>query len=213
MKTTVSRKRILFLAEFALLLAMEIIVCFTPLGSIPITPGIVATIGHLPVIITAITLGVVPGTIMGFLMGLFSLIVWSTSLFASPVAFIFTPFAQVPGLGHGTILSLVICFVPRILVGLCAGLIYKGLSRMKHKSVASIITGLAASLIHTGVFALFVYLFFGTGVVSVDNAVYEVFIALINTSFVVNGLVEAVFGGVGGYIAFAVNKAVKKIRV
>ena len=48
MKASVSKKT-LFMAHFALLLAIEAIVCFTPLGSLPAIGPIVATLGMVPV--------------------------------------------------------------------------------------------------------------------------------------------------------------------
>ena len=46
------RKQILFLVQFAMLLAIEAVFCFTPLGSLPIGP-MVATFAMLPVIVAA----------------------------------------------------------------------------------------------------------------------------------------------------------------
>lgn len=75
---TLSKKKpnTLFIAQFAILLALEAIVCFTPLGSIPIGP-LVATLAMLPVIVAGILLGTGAGAAMGFAAGLFSFIVWT----------------------------------------------------------------------------------------------------------------------------------------
>lgn len=117
-----SRKQLLFLIQFALLLAIEAIFCFTPLGSIPIGP-VVATLAMIPVIVTGITMGVGAGAAMGFFAGLFSFIVHS---FVSPMptSFMFTPLVNVIGTDHGNILSLIICFLPRILVGVLPPLFF-----------------------------------------------------------------------------------------
>ena len=101
-------KKILFLCSFASLLTIEVVFCFTPLGSIPVGP-IVATLAMIPVIITAIMLGTAAGAAMGAIAGLFSFIVFSF-ITPGPTAFLFTPLIE-PGNGW----SLVICFVPRIL--------------------------------------------------------------------------------------------------
>lgn len=66
------RKQILFLVQFAMLLAIEAVFCFTPLGSLPIGP-MVATFAMLPVIVAAILLGTGAGTLMGFFAGAFQL--------------------------------------------------------------------------------------------------------------------------------------------
>jgi len=131
MKASVSKKTI-FLAQFAMLLAIEAIVCFTPLGSLPIGP-MVATLGMVPVIITAIILGTPAGTAMGFFTGLFSFLVMTFTP-PTPVAFVFTPFYSI-GAVHGNFWSLVICFVPRILVGTVTGLCFSLFSRLKWNKV------------------------------------------------------------------------------
>jgi uncharacterized membrane protein len=112
-----SREKTLLLVQFSILLAIEAIVCFTPLGSIPLAPPlIVATLGMIPVIIAGITLGLWAGALMGFFAGLFSFIVW-TFMPPSIMAFVFTPFATVGGV-HGNFWSILICFAPRIGVGI-----------------------------------------------------------------------------------------------
>ena len=123
---TLSKKKpnTLFIAQFAILLALEAVFCFTVLGSIPIGP-LVATLAMLPVIVAGILLGTGAGAAMGFAAGLFSFLVW-TFMPPSPVtAFVFTPAAA-----PGNFWSLVICFVPRILTGVVASLVYKLLSRL-----------------------------------------------------------------------------------
>ena len=78
-----------------MLLAIEAVFCFTPLGSLPIGP-MVATFAMLPVFVAAILLGTGAGTLMGFFAGLFSVLVWT---FMPPptsamFAFIYTPFIR-----------------------------------------------------------------------------------------------------------------------
>ena len=71
------RKRTLFLVQLALLVAIEAVFCFTPLGSLPAIGPIVMTFAMIPVIISAILFGTGVGTLMGFITGVFSLIVWT----------------------------------------------------------------------------------------------------------------------------------------
>ena len=70
------RNALIKMVQFSILLALEVIMCFTPLGSIPIGP-MVATLAMIPVILTGILLGVGAGAAMGFCAGLFSFIVWT----------------------------------------------------------------------------------------------------------------------------------------
>ena len=63
------RNALIKMVQFSILLALEVIMCFTPLGSIPIGP-MVATLAMIPVILTGILLGVGAGAAMGFFAGL-----------------------------------------------------------------------------------------------------------------------------------------------
>src|SRR5450756_1744768 len=132
MKTPLKGKT-LILTQFAMLLAIEAVVCFTPLGSLPAVGPIVATLGMVPVIITAILLGTGAGACMGAFAGLFSFLVWTFTPPNPLVAFVFTPFYML-GPTRGNVWSLVICFVPRILVGVVAGACFKLFTRLNWKS-------------------------------------------------------------------------------
>jgi uncharacterized membrane protein len=100
-------KKIFFLVQFSILTAIEAIFCFTPLSSLPAIGPIVATLMMIPVIITAILLGTNAGTVMGFIAGLFSFLVWTFMTPSPLVAFIFTPFYSL-GEFQGNIGSLII---------------------------------------------------------------------------------------------------------
>lgn len=62
------------IVTLSLLTAIEIIFAFTVLGSIPLGPGIVATLAHIPPIIAATLLGKKQGFYMGCVFGFLSLI-------------------------------------------------------------------------------------------------------------------------------------------
>ncbi|MDR1805350.1 MAG: ECF transporter S component [Clostridium sp.] len=131
-----NRNRIVLLVQFAVLLAVEALVCFTPLGSLPIGP-LVATLSHIPVIFTAVLFGPLAGAGMGFFFGLFSFLVWTFQAPNPVIAFLFTPAYSAPDAAGGNPLSLLIVFVPRILIGVTAGLSYKALSGIKRKDAAA----------------------------------------------------------------------------
>ena len=84
--------RLSFLVKFSILVVIEAIFCFTPLGSLPALGPIVATLAMVPVIVTALILGTKAGAAMGAIAGLFSFIVWTFMPPVPPVAFVFTPF-------------------------------------------------------------------------------------------------------------------------
>src|ERR1035437_3481924 len=99
-----SKAKTLLIAQLGILTAIEIIMAFTFLGSLQISPTIVATLAHIPVIIAAVSLGKKAGLYMGFMFGALSFIVW-TLMPPNPIsAFLFTPFYSV-GTLHGNIWS------------------------------------------------------------------------------------------------------------
>ena len=200
------RSKILFIAQFAILLALEAVFCFTPLGSIPLGP-MVATLAMIPVIITAIMLGTWAGTLMGFAAGLFSFLVWTFMPPNPVVAFIYTPVVSV-GSFQGNFWSLVICFVPRILTGTFAGLVYHGLSRVHPRAgLEYILAGVVGSVTNTALVLGGTYLFFGRDYAAAIGSSFELLLGLIGMTVLTNGIPEAV---VGALAAVGICKPLKK---
>ena len=180
----------LFIAQFGLLLAIEGIFCFTPLGSLPALGPIVATLAMLPVIITAQLLGTKAGSAMGAFAGLFSFIVWTFMPPNPAVAFVFTPFYRL-GEFSGNFGSLLICFVPRILVGTVAGSVYQLLKRrLPGKNGLSLsISAALGSLTNTFLVLGGIWLFFGQ---EYATTVGDLIIKIIGLVILTNGIPEAV---------------------
>ncbi len=206
-----NRKQILFLCQFSVLLAIEIIVCFTPLGTLPSLGMLSATLSHVPVIITAIVLGMKAGTLMGLAFGACSFIYWT---FVAPGAFsfLYTPFYTL-GEYSGNFGSLLICFVPRILIGVVTALVMSGLTKLKvNKFVSATIAGVAGTLTNTLLVLGGIYLFFGNeyyAMAVADSS--QTLLAFLGMVVLTNGLPEAVIGGVAASaIAVPVKKAVEK---
>ncbi len=206
------RKNIVSLTLFSILLAIEIIVCFTPLGTIPIGT-LSATLSHVPVIITALVMGLSMGTGMGFAFGMCSFIYWS---FVAPgvFSFIYTPFYSA-GEFKGNFWSLVICFVPRILIGVVTALVVKALDKTKvPQSISFGIAGLLGSLTNTLLVLGGVWLFFGGEYFSlVDDGSGKTLPIILGATVLTNGIPEAVIGAlVGSAVALPVKKATEKLR-
>ena len=105
--------KVLNLVMLALFVAIIFILAFTPIGYIQ-TPIIKATILHIPVIIGSIFFGPKKGAFLGAVFGLTSLI--SNTIAPTALSFAFSPAVPLPGTQTGNFLSLIICFIPRILV-------------------------------------------------------------------------------------------------
>jgi len=201
-----TKNNTLFIVQFSILLAIEAIFCFTPLGSLPALGPIVATLMMVPVIITAILLGTKAGTIMGAFAGLFSFVVWTFMPPSPIVAFIFTPFYSL-GEFSGNLGSLLICFVPRTLVGTVAGLTYKVFSNaIPEKNVLCFsLSAALGSLTNTFGVLGGIWLFFGKQYSSIAGSAM---LLIIGTTILFSGIPEAV---VAAITASAVCKPLKAI--
>ena len=189
------------------LVAIEILFCFTPLGSIPIGP-IVATLAMIPVIIASLTFGKKIGMFMGFVMATFSFIVWTFIMPANPSAFLFTPFSEFAGY-KGNFFSLVICFIPRILTGLVPALIVGANENAGASYVSPVVKqSLAAalgSLTNTILVMLFIFLFFRN---QYESIVGQNILAVIGLTILTNGVPEAIIAAI---VCPAVSNAIRTI--
>ena len=170
--------------KVCLTIAILAIFCFTPLGSIPIGP-IVATTAMIPVIIASLTFGEKIGMIVGFVFGLFSFIYWTFILPAFPTAFLFTPFAESAGY-KGNVGSLIICFLPRILIGLTPIMVSK---IFKKSIIGDILGSIVGSLTNTVLVITFIFLFFGN-----ENPVIagKGLLTVLSATILTNGIPEAI---------------------
>lgn len=207
------RKRTLWLVQLSLLIVIEAFFCFTPLGSLPAIGPIVMTLAMIPVIIAGILLGPGTGSILGFIAGLFSCIVWTFMPPNPATAFVFTPFYSLGDL-QGNFWSLVICFVPRVLTGTVAGLISKGFTVFfanKEKKAspdnpykptkwANIInfsvSAAVGSMINTLLVLGGIYLFFGQPYAAAVDSPYSLLLLLIGGTILSNGIPEAVLAAI-----------------
>ena len=145
---------------------------------------------------------------MGFAAGLFSFIVW-TFMPPNPVtAFVFTPTAA-----PGNFWGLVICFVPRILTGVVASLMFKLLSRLLDgkkgaTGVIYAVSGVLGSLTNTLLVMGGIYVFFGKSYATAMDISFNLLLGIIGTTILTNGVLEAI---VGGLVACGVCIPMKKM--
>jgi len=183
-----------FLTQFSALFAILILFCFTPLGALPAFGPIVATLGMIPVILTAQLLGTKAGAWMGFFAGLFSLMVWTFMPPSPIVAFVFTPFYSV-GVVGGNFGSVLISLVPRILTGMVAGLSYSRLSQaFPTKQVLCLsLSAVLGSLTNTLGVMGGIWLFFGDAYASILG---EIMLLIIGTTILTSGIPEAIVSAI-----------------
>lgn len=187
---------------------------FIPLGVINVT------ILQVPVIIGAIMLGPKYGAFLGFMFGLCSFLN-ATLRPTSLSAFVFTPF-----LANGNLGSLVVCFVPRILIGIISYYSYKWIKghfdkknkgndkkiRKSGESKALLAAGVIGSMTNTLLVMNFIFLFFTDayakvmGVSGGAASLYWFIMGIIG----INGVPEAI---ASAFITVAVLKVLLHIRL
>jgi uncharacterized membrane protein len=178
------------MAEMALFIAIIVVLAYTPLGYIPL--GVInATTVHIPVIIAGIVLGWRKGALLGFVFGATSFL---NATFFKPniTSFLFSPFY--PG---GNIYSLVVCFLPRILIGIVAYLVFKCLVKLiKNETVALAFAGAIGSLTNTVLVMGGAYIFFAEPYAEAIQKPLSAVLTAIAAIVVGNGIPEAICAGV-----------------
>ncbi len=128
------------LTELALLIALELVMTYTPLGLLPVGP-INASLLTIPVAIGGMLLGPGAGALLGLIFGLTSFLnavqgksQMGLALFtASPVGYF------------------VVAVVARVAMGACAALVFRAVLRLlpKHDKLAAVAGGFAAPFLNT----------------------------------------------------------------
>lgn len=181
--------------EMALLVAIIILLAFTPLGYIK-TFGLEITLIVVPVTVGAVTLGPAAGAVLGAVFGITSFI----------QCFGMSPF----GMGLLEInpaATCIVCIVPRLLMGWLTGLIYQALCKVQPvRKWAVVIANLAGPVLNTVLFMSTLIIFFYQTQMIQDLAaalgqtnVFAFVVAFVG----INGAIEAV-------ICFVVGSAISK---
>ena len=202
------KQQILFITQLAVLLAIEVVMCFTPVGTVSVIPGVVdITIYFIPAIIGSIVLGPVTGLILGFFGGVCCFIYYTFISNGSQGSVMYTPFTSLPIKSYW---SLVVCFVPRILLGLFPGLIYKyGNKIVKNDYVRSGIACAVGSLTNTILVLSLTYILWGEKYAkATDNNLTTLLYGFIFLAVVSGGLEAIVTTCVG----IPISKALFTIR-
>lgn len=208
-------EKTLSMVQLALLTALIAMLAFVPyIGyiKIPIL-AIQATTVHIPVIVGSILLGPKKGAFLGFVFGVTSLINNTTQ--PGLTSFCFSPFIEVgEGLG-GSPLALIVCFVPRILVGIVPHYVYEGLQKLwkskeKGRKYSLMAAGVAGSMTNTILVMGMIYLFFGQAYAAAKSIAFEAVLGVILSVVCINGTIEAI---IAALIASAVTTAMLRARI
>ncbi|WP_040196028.1 ECF transporter S component [Candidatus Soleaferrea massiliensis] len=181
------------MVQIALLCAIEIVLALTPLGFIPLGFTRATTI-HIPVIIGACLMGPAAGGFLGGVFGVLSLLI--NTFTPTATSFVFTPFYSVGNMS-GNLWSVVIALVPRILIGVVAGYLFRFFTRKNFNQTASLaICGVAGSLVNTLLVMGGIYVFFGDAYAAAQNKPIEALFGFIMGIIGVNGVPEAIVAGI-----------------
>lgn len=195
-------------AIFTAIIIMMSVVPF--LGYIPL--GFMnATIMHVPVIIGAILLGPRYGAYFGLVFGLTSLV--KATLTPNLTSFVFSPFITIGGYS-GNMWSIVICLVPRILIGVAAYYVYELLIKLLHdrkggQTISLWIAGIAGSMTNTILVMNGIYLFFGNSYAAATNKMVEGIYNVILGVILTLGVPEAIIAGI---LTTAVVQVLLKVK-
>lgn len=195
------------LAQMGLLTGLMLVMSFTPLGYIPL--GFMnATTMHIPVILGACLFGPKMGAVLGGLFGITSVI--RATLTPTLTSFVFTPFYSLSPQFHGSWMSLIVAIVPRILIGVVAGLVFQGIAKIVRQDAAAfVVAGFAGSITNTiGVMGL-IYLLFGEQYAAAAGQSFEVLLGVILGVVGTQGVPEAIIAAV---LVCAVGKALLAVN-
>ena len=185
------------LVQMGIFSALIIVLAFTPfVGYIPL--GFTrATIIHIPVIIGSLMLGPKKGAALGGVFGLTSFI--NNTFNPTVTSFVFTPFYSL-GTYSGGIGSIIICFLPRILIGVVPFYVYCFVKKVqKNDGVSSlglIMAGLSGALTNTLLVMNLIYVFFQKSYAKANGVAPEAVYGFIMGIIGMNGIPEAIVAAV-----------------
>ena len=194
--TNSQRKDLVRLTQMSILVAILIIMAFTPLGYLK-TAGVEITFMTIPVVVGAIVLGPTAGAILGGIFGITSFIqCFGLSAFGAALLSI-NPF-----------FTLIICLVPRILMGYFAGIIFKYLKKIDKTKLWSFgVASLSGALLNTIFFMITLMLLFGNSELIKGFRKDGKNVLMFMVAFVgINGLIEAI-------VTFVIGTAISKALV
>ena len=203
-----AKTNLTYLIELALLVGILLMMNITGLAMIPL-PGQYASIMTVPVAVGAMMLGPLAGGVLGGVMGCISFYTAIKTGFSTLFLAGYTG-------GIVVVLSFVNTVIPRILMGICVGWVYRAASRLdRGNTISYYIGGIAAALLNTLFYMTVLVLIFLNAPTLQDllgeelMAKFQDNILLFVAAYVgVQALIEAALGGV---ISGSVCKALRVV--
>ena len=181
------------LTQLALLVAIMLVLAFTPLGYLKLGPALEITFMTIPVAVGAILLGPASGAFLGGVFGLTSFFqCFGMSQFGTTL------------LGIDAVRTFLVCMVSRVLMGWLCGLIFKTLHKLdKTRFLSYAAASLSAAVLNTVFFMGLLMLLFGQTDFILNMRGGMNLIAFLAAFVGIQGVVEAI-------VAFALGTAISK---
>ena len=182
-----------YMSTLAMFCGILLVMGATGIGFIPL-PVIKATTMHIPVILGAVLLGPAAGAVLGGVFGLCS--IWANTTSPGLLAFAFSPFMTTEGL-PGVLKSLWIALGCRILLGVIAGWLWKGMKRvLKQDYLALPVTAAIATICHTILVMGSIYLLLAQQYAQAKNVAITAVFGLVMGTVTASGIPEAIIAAV-----------------
>lgn len=197
-------QKVLFIVKLGVLAGLVFLLALTPLGYIRIG-AVELTLCQIPVILGAVMMGPAAGAILGGFFGLTSLLQAITGQSA-----VFSPIFP-----NDPLAIIVLCFVPRILMGFLTGIIAQAMNKnAKLAKLSAAVAGVSGALMNTiffigGTILLLLeetaQVLMNLGVVAAESAAVGFWV----TTGAVNGIPEAI---VSAILVAAIAKAMQAVE-
>ena len=182
-----------WLASVALMMAIVILLANTPFGMIQL-PVIKATTVHIPVILGAILLGPLAGSILGATFGICSMI--SNTVAPTLLSFAFSPFMSMTGL-VGVVKALWISVGCRSMIGLVTGWLWMFFKKVNLNGLIALpVTGFIGSMVNTVFVMGSIYLLFASQYADAKNVGIDAVWGLIMVTVTASGIPEAIVAAI-----------------
>lgn len=171
------------MTELALLVAIILVMAYTPLGYLRTPWGLSITLIVIPVAVGSIVMGPKAGTFLGLVFGLTSFLKTFGDSGLGPILLDANP------IGY-----FILCVGPRVLVGLLPGMLYKGLKGfVKYRTISQAVCCFLTPVLNTVLYMTTLWLLFSDTWLAynaMEGSGFSVLLLMIS-GVALNGIVEA----------------------